>query len=920
MKKLLLYLLLLLIPSLVIAQNVHTVDTAFGTKKANGSNGVVKLGVDTNSIHGGSGGAPLGLNKRGDSLSAVDTVPIFPDPRNTGWTGLNHMRNFQAVMALTQDTIGYSGTSDSAQLRLNLFGNSMFERNYLFEQHYIQYMSSKGFHSVGPGFITMSGQKFGINWVVPVAEWTTLSLFTGTVGTGPDGYELVSTGATGDSIVIQPQTAYKFNDWMQGTVVEIWWRGGSGFGSFRLVIDGTNYGTINTASSAGINRTIIRNLPYTFHVVSIAPVSEGTNHIHLLGMFEYQSGTRGWLVNKVARGSSTVTQWLGLNASEWQTMVGWMKPTTALMDWVVTSMNTSDSTDLVLKMDSIFRRLRVVDSTIDRVVFGPTIFSQGGSYVIISPWASYGRALKRMCQDSLITYWDPSALLGTNVILAMKRAMVDPDSLHRSPTFSEVEVAQILSSIGTLAYIPPPTVANFYAQDGTMTIGAGVREVFMDGANNTNGTSLRFHDLNKFYMLGKGANPGLTWDFSNSLQVALTGGIQIVGDMDIKTSQTFSSTYSSNAKNLYNATLGNAAGVTALNITGGGASATTAYGVFEQVTTPALANQFENLNSTSGYSILVIKSNGTTGPAAIRLQNTTGIFDQLVDPGDSKKYKFYAGNGFSTGTLVFAVNPTTSNTNFGSATDVPTSLFSITSTTKGAIPAPIMTATQMNAISSPATGLMVFNSTAGEYYRYNGSAWAAIGGGLTNPMTTAGDIIVGGSSGTPGRLAIGANGTFPVVSSGALAYTTVLPNGTTATTQAAGSNDTKPATDAYVDGLVSYGAYLPTSPGQTTITSFTIDSSHYTRIGPMISGSISGTLNASTTGIGGAIRFTIPINQTGTVPNSFPGHGAVGNSSINPVILGTVTMTSSSEVTFNFITPLTTSTVPYQFNFFYHLY
>jgi hypothetical protein len=34
------------------------------------------------------------------------------------------------------------------------------------------------------------------------------------------------------------------------------------------------------------------------------------------------------------------------------------------------------------------------------------------------------------------------------------------------------------------------------------------------------------------------------------------------------------------------------------------------------------------------------------------------------------------------------------------------------------------------------------------------------GGGMTNPMTTAGDLIVGESSGTPGRLGIGANGTY----------------------------------------------------------------------------------------------------------------------------------------------------------------
>jgi hypothetical protein len=45
-------------------------------------------------------------------------------------------------------------------------------------------------------------------------------------------------------------------------------------------------------------------------------------------------------------------------------------------------------------------------------------------------------------------------------------------------------------------------------------------------------------------------------------------------------------------------------------------------------------------------------------------------------------------------------------------------------------------------------------------------------GGLANPMTTAGDIIVGGSAGTPARLGIGSEGQSPIVRSGALVYET----------------------------------------------------------------------------------------------------------------------------------------------------
>jgi len=46
----------------------------------------------------------------------------------------------------------------------------------------------------------------------------------------------------------------------------------------------------------------------------------------------------------------------------------------------------------------------------------------------------------------------------------------------------------------------------------------------------------------------------------------------------------------------------------------------------------------------------------------------------------------------------------------------------VQSTSKGVL-VPRVTTTQMNAISSPATGLLVFNSTLGSFYFYNGSGW-----------------------------------------------------------------------------------------------------------------------------------------------------------------------------------------------------
>jgi Protein of unknown function (DUF2793). len=67
-------------------------------------------------------------------------------------------------------------------------------------------------------------------------------------------------------------------------------------------------------------------------------------------------------------------------------------------------------------------------------------------------------------------------------------------------------------------------------------------------------------------------------------------------------------------------------------------------------------------------------------------------------------------------------------------------------------------------------GLKVYSKADNALYVWNGTAWAAVTTGMSNPMTTAQDMIVGGASGTPVRLAIGTNGYVLTAVAGAVAW------------------------------------------------------------------------------------------------------------------------------------------------------
>jgi hypothetical protein len=151
-----------------------------------------------------------------------------------------------------------------------------------------------------------------------------------------------------------------------------------------------------------------------------------------------------------------------------------------------------------------------------------------------------------------------------------------------------------------------------------------------------------------------------------------------------------------------------------------------------------------NDNNTAGVSIginspttarLMVKGSGSTSATtSLLVQNSAGT--ELFKIQDDKTFSFGSGTLSlinvisSVGTLridsnavVGVIRMEGNQIGMGNNTTGDASaLLTLTTTTKGFLP-PRMTTTQKNAIASPATGLVLYDSTTNKLQCYNGSTW-----------------------------------------------------------------------------------------------------------------------------------------------------------------------------------------------------
>lgn len=222
---------------------------------------------------------------------------------------------------------------------------------------------------------------------------------------------------------------------------------------------------------------------------------------------------------------------------------------------------------------------------------------------------------------------------------------------------------------------------NNYGFYGNLASASGTWNLYMSG------------DADNFMLgrLGIGASAAASANVSLRLRKTITGSVNSYGMLndgivqnDVTTSAFYFSTSTQTLASAF--TLGNLYHYNATQSTiGSGSTITTQYG---------FAANSSMIGATNNY----------------------GFYGNIPVSGTSNWNMFMSGT---------APNYMAGQVSIGTTTLVATAALNVSSTTQGFLP-PRMTTTQKNAISSPATGLIVFDSTLGKLCVYGGSAWQTI--------------------------------------------------------------------------------------------------------------------------------------------------------------------------------------------------
>jgi len=137
--------------------------------------------------------------------------------------------------------------------------------------------------------------------------------------------------------------------------------------------------------------------------------------------------------------------------------------------------------------------------------------------------------------------------------------------------------------------------------------------------------------------------------------------------------------------------------------------------------TPIARTHIKGSGSTSATTSLLVQNSAGTQALKIADDGRVDFSTFTVFNANMTTLGFLITQGVLTGTSYYIEQSGSTCLGAGSAA-VASAILDIRSTTRGFLP-PRMTTTQINAIASPAAGLVVYDSTTNKLCCYNGSTW-----------------------------------------------------------------------------------------------------------------------------------------------------------------------------------------------------